>query len=51
MPRAFVSTEPFPTDLEWEMVADLLRGNVKVNVHSYQVRLHPSAFRLATDIC
>ena len=32
------STEPFPTDLDNEMLADVLRGNVKVNVHSYQVR-------------
>lgn len=30
------STEPFPVDLEWEMLADTLRGNVRVNVHSYQ---------------
>ena len=32
------STEPFPTDLDNEMLADTIRGNVKVNVHSYQVR-------------
>ena len=33
-----VSAEPFPTDLDNEMLADTIRGNVKVNVHSYQVR-------------
>lgn len=32
------STEPFPVDLEWEMLSDVIRGNVKINVHSYQVR-------------
>ncbi|ORX38692.1 hypothetical protein BD324DRAFT_621954 [Kockovaella imperatae] len=29
-------TEPFPTSLEWEPLADVLRGNVKVNIHCYE---------------
>ena len=28
--------EPFPEDLEWEALADVLRGKVKVNVHCYE---------------
>ena len=26
---------PFPNNLEWEVLADVIRGNVKVNVHCY----------------
>ncbi|WOO79550.1 uncharacterized protein LOC62_02G003073 [Vanrija pseudolonga] len=33
-PRA--QSTPFPQDLEWEALADVLRGNVKVNVHCYE---------------
>ncbi|KAL1409547.1 hypothetical protein Q8F55_003531 [Vanrija albida] len=33
-PRA--QTTPFPQSLEWEALADVLRGNVKVNVHCYE---------------
>jgi len=29
-------TEPFPQDLQWEAMADILRGNVKVNIHCYE---------------
>lgn len=29
-------TEPFPTSLEWEVLADVIRGNVKVNIHCYE---------------
>jgi imidazolonepropionase-like amidohydrolase len=29
-------TEPFPEDLQWEVMADILRGNVKVNIHCYE---------------
>lgn len=29
-------TEPFPESLEWEVVADIIRGNVKVNIHCYE---------------
>ena len=29
-------TEPFPTSLEWEVLADAIRGNVKVNIHCYE---------------
>ena len=29
-------TEPFPTSLEWEPLADVIRGNVKVNTHCYE---------------
>nr|XP_018261300.1 amidohydrolase [Kwoniella dejecticola CBS 10117]OBR83458.1 amidohydrolase [Kwoniella dejecticola CBS 10117] len=29
-------TEPFPTSLEWEVLSDVIRGNVKVNVHCYE---------------
>jgi imidazolonepropionase-like amidohydrolase len=29
-------TEPFPQDLQWEVMADILRGNVKVNIHCYE---------------
>ncbi|WVN90229.1 uncharacterized protein L203_105465 [Cryptococcus depauperatus CBS 7841] len=28
--------EPFPTSLEWEALADVIRGNVKVNIHCYE---------------
>lgn len=28
--------EEFPDDLQWEAVADIIRGNVKVNVHCYE---------------
>nr|XP_019011309.1 amidohydrolase [Kwoniella pini CBS 10737]OCF50090.1 amidohydrolase [Kwoniella pini CBS 10737] len=29
-------TEPFPSSLEWEVLSDVIRGNVKVNVHCYE---------------
>jgi imidazolonepropionase-like amidohydrolase len=29
-------TEPFPDSLEWEVLADVIRGNVKVNIHCYE---------------
>lgn len=29
-------TEPFPTNLEYEVLADVIRGNVKVNIHCYE---------------
>lgn len=29
-------TEPFPEDLQWEVMADIIRGNVKVNIHCYE---------------
>lgn len=29
-------TEPFPDSLEWEAMADIIRGNVKVNIHCYE---------------
>ncbi|KAK4684354.1 hypothetical protein P7C73_g5825, partial [Tremellales sp. Uapishka_1] len=29
-------TEPFPTSLEWEVLSDVIRGNVKVNIHCYE---------------
>ena len=29
-------TEPFPDSLEWEPLADVIRGNVKVNIHCYE---------------
>lgn len=28
--------EPFPTSLEWEALADVIRGQVKVNIHCYE---------------
>lgn len=28
--------EPFPSSLEWEALADVIRGQVKVNVHCYE---------------
>lgn len=28
--------DPFPEDLQYEVVADIIRGNVKVNVHCYE---------------
>lgn len=28
--------EPFPTSLEYEVLADVIRGNVKVNIHCYE---------------
>ncbi|EIW67430.1 hypothetical protein TREMEDRAFT_11883, partial [Tremella mesenterica DSM 1558] len=28
--------EPFPDDLQWEALADVIRGNVKVNIHCYE---------------
>jgi imidazolonepropionase-like amidohydrolase len=29
-------TDPFPNSLEWEVLADVIRGNVKVNIHCYE---------------
>ncbi|KAK8854942.1 hypothetical protein IAR55_003681 [Kwoniella newhampshirensis] len=29
-------TEPFPTNLEYEALAEVIRGKVKVNIHSYE---------------
>jgi imidazolonepropionase-like amidohydrolase len=29
-------TEPLPESLEWELMADIIRGNVKVNIHCYE---------------
>ncbi|KAL1408794.1 hypothetical protein Q8F55_005608 [Vanrija albida] len=29
-------SEPFPESLEWEVLADVIRGNVKVNIHCYE---------------
>ena len=29
-------TTPFPDSLEWEALADAIRGNVKVNIHCYE---------------
>ncbi|WVW85777.1 hypothetical protein I302_107815 [Kwoniella bestiolae CBS 10118] len=29
-------TEPFPESLEWEVLSDVIRGNVKVNIHCYE---------------
>ncbi|KAK6910652.1 hypothetical protein I203_104684 [Kwoniella mangroviensis CBS 8507] len=29
-------TEPFPQSLEWEVLSDVIRGNVKVNIHCYE---------------
>ncbi|WVQ99842.1 hypothetical protein IAU59_006985 [Kwoniella sp. CBS 9459] len=29
-------SEPFPTSLEWEPLSDVIRGNVKVNIHCYE---------------
>ena len=28
--------DPYPEDLEWEALVDVLRGKVKVNVHCYE---------------
>jgi imidazolonepropionase-like amidohydrolase len=28
--------EPFPDSLEWEVMADIIRGHVKVNIHCYE---------------
>jgi imidazolonepropionase-like amidohydrolase len=28
--------DPFPTSLEWEPLADVIRGHVKVNIHCYE---------------
>ena len=28
--------DPFPDSLEWEPLADVIRGNVKVNIHCYE---------------
>ncbi|WVQ81918.1 hypothetical protein IAT38_004045 [Cryptococcus sp. DSM 104549] len=28
--------DPFPTSLEWEALSDVIRGNVKVNIHCYE---------------
>ncbi|BEJ10967.1 hypothetical protein CspHIS471_0103890 [Cutaneotrichosporon sp. HIS471] len=29
-------TAPFPDSLEWEVMADIIRGHVKVNIHCYE---------------
>lgn len=34
-------TAPFPEDLQWEVLADVIRGNVKLNAHCYQTDGEP----------
>ncbi len=29
-------TSPFPSSLEWEVLSDVIRGHVKVNIHCYE---------------
>ena len=42
-------TEPFPQDLQWEVMADILRGNVKVNIHCYETTDLNSMVRISNE--
>ncbi|ORY32152.1 hypothetical protein BCR39DRAFT_479328 [Naematelia encephala] len=42
-------TEPFPLDLEWEALADVIRGNVKVNTHCYEATDLDSFVRVSNE--
>lgn len=42
-------TEPFPTSLEWEVLADVIRGNVKVNIHCYETTDLNSMVRISNE--
>ncbi|ODN78842.1 hypothetical protein L202_04386 [Cryptococcus amylolentus CBS 6039] len=41
--------EPFPTSLEWEALADVIRGNVKVNIHCYETTDLNSLVRISNE--
>lgn len=41
--------EPFPTSLEWEVLADVIRGNVKVNIHCYETTDLNSMVRISNE--
>lgn len=40
---------PFPTSLEWEVLADVIRGNVKVNIHCYETTDLNSLVRISNE--
>lgn len=40
---------PFPTNLEWEVLADVIRGNVKVNIHCYETTDINSLVRISNE--
>lgn len=42
-------SEPFPQDLQWEVMADILRGNVKVNIHCYETTDLNSMVRISNE--
>lgn len=41
--------EPFPNNLEWEVLADVIRGNVKVNIHCYETTDLSSLARISNE--
>ncbi|MBP0485237.1 hypothetical protein, partial [Sagittula salina] len=41
--------EPLPTSLEWEALADVIRGNVKVNIHCYETTDLNSMVRISNE--
>ena len=41
--------EPFPESLEWEPLADAIRGNVKVNIHCYQTNDFTDLVRISNE--
>ncbi|KAL7413707.1 hypothetical protein BDY24DRAFT_340073 [Mrakia frigida] len=47
--KGLENTEPFPVDLNWEALADVIRGNVKINVHSYQTNDFDQLVRLTNE--
>jgi imidazolonepropionase-like amidohydrolase len=42
-------TSPFPNSLEWEVLADVIRGNVKVNIHCYETTDLNSLVRISNE--
>lgn len=40
---------PYPTSLEWEILADVIRGNVKVNIHCYETTDLNSLVRISNE--
>ncbi|WRT68226.1 uncharacterized protein IL334_005202 [Kwoniella shivajii] len=42
-------TEPFPTSLDWEVLSDVIRGNVKVNIHCYETTDLNSLVRISNE--
>ena len=43
------NTEPFPEDLKWEVLAQVLRGKIRVNIHSYTSADFDALVRLTNE--